>query len=86
MDIEGAIWTVPAERMKANREHRLPMPGRALDVLAEATELADGSVLVFSGVRSGRRLSENTHAKPLRYLKFDAVTHGFRVSFRGYAA
>jgi len=86
VDIEGATWTVPADRMKANREHRVPLSGRALDVLAEAERLSDGSELVFPGVRPGRPLSENTHAKLLRELGFDAVTHGFRSSFRDYAA
>ncbi|MDE0658252.1 MAG: tyrosine-type recombinase/integrase [Gammaproteobacteria bacterium] len=85
-DIEGATWTVPAERMKANREHRVPLSVRALGVLAEAAELSDGSGLVFPGSRSGRPISENTHAKLLRELEFNAVTHGFRSSFRDYAA
>ena len=86
VDVEGATWTVPAERMKANCEHRVPLSDRALEVLAEAGELSDGSGLVFPGVRRGRPLSENTHAKLLRELGFDAVTHGFRSSFRDYAA
>ena len=86
MDVEGATWTVSASRMKANREHRVPLSGRALEVLAEAAELSDGTGLVFPGAREGRPLSENTHAKLLRELGFDAVTHGFRSSFRDYAA
>ena len=86
IDVEGATWTVPAGRMKANREHRVPLPGRALEVLDEAAELSDGSGLVFPGTRPGRPLSENTHAKLLRELGFDAVTDGFRSSFRDYAA
>ena len=86
IDLGGATWTVPAERMKANREHRVPLSKRALEVLAEAAELSDGSGLVFPGMRPGRPLSENTHAKLLRELGFDAVTHGFRSSFRDYAA
>lgn len=48
--------------------------------------LSEGTGLVFPGVRDGRPLSENTHAKLLRELGFDAVTHGFRSSFRDYAA
>ena len=72
--------------MKANREHRVPLSKRALEVLDAASELSDGSGLVFPGVRRGRPLSENTHAKLLRELGFDAVTHGFRSSFRDYAA
>ena len=86
IDLVGAMWTVPAERMKANREHRVPLSGRALEVLREAAELSDGSGLVFPGTREGRPISENTHAKLLRELGFAAVTHGFRSSFRDYAA
>ena len=66
--------------------HRVPLSNRALEVLAGAAELSDGSGLVFPGTRRGRPLSENTHAKLLRELGFDAVTHGFRSSFRDYAA
>ena len=58
----------------------------APEVLAEASELSDGSGLVFPGARPGRPLSENMHAKLLRELGFDAVTHGFRSSFRDYVA
>ena len=86
IDLEGATWTVPAERMKANREHRVPLSKRAMEVLAQAAGLSDGTGLLFPGLRPGRPLSENTHAKLLRELGFDAVTHGFRSSFRDYAA
>ena len=72
IDVDGATWTVPAERMKANREHRVPLSNRALEVLDAAAELSDGSGLVFPGARPGRPLSENTHAKLLRELGFDA--------------
>ncbi len=78
IDAGAAVWTVPAGRMKTNREHRVPLSGRALEVLAEAADLSDGSGRVFPGTRPGRPLSENTHAKLLRELGFDAVTHGFR--------
>ena len=86
IDREGATWTVPAERMKTNREHRVPLSERALEVLAEAAELSEGAGLVFPGTQPGRPISENTHAKLLRELGFDAVTHGFRSSFRDYAS
>ena len=72
--------------MKANREHRVPLSKRALEVLAESAELSDGSGLVFSGMRPGHPLSENTLTKLLRELGFDSVPHGFRSSFRDYAA
>ena len=86
IDLDGATWTVPAERMKGNREHRVPLSKRVLEVLAHAAGSSDGSGLVFPGLRPGRPLSENTHAKLLKELGFEAVTHGFRSSFRDYAA
>ena len=73
IDLDWATWPLPAERMKANREHRVPLSGRALEVLAEAAELSDGSGLVFPGMRDGRPISENIHAKLLRELGFDAA-------------
>ena len=47
VDRDGAVWTIPAERMKAGREHRVPLSPRALDVLDGAAELFDGAGLVF---------------------------------------
>ena len=60
IDMDDATWTLPAGRMKANREHRVPSSKRALEIPAEAAELSDGSELVFPGTRPGRPLSENT--------------------------
>ena len=82
IDLDGATWMVPAERMKANREHRVPLSKRALEMLAAAADVSDGSGLPFLG----RPLNENTHAKLLMKLRFDVVTHGFRSSFRNYTA
>ena len=85
IDLDAATWTVPGERMKSGREHRVPLSDAALDVLAEAREIADGSGLVFPSV-TGKPLSDNTVSKLLRELKIDAVPHGFRSSFRQWAA
>ena len=85
IDVEGATWTVPGERMKSGREHRVPLSQAALDVLTEAREIADGSGLVFPSV-TGKPLSDNTISKLLRDLSVEAVPHGFRSSFRQWAA
>ena len=53
IDIEGATWTVLAARMKANREHRVPLSALVLQVLAEATELSDGSGSVLAQSPAG---------------------------------
>ena len=85
IDLELATWTVPAHRMKAKRDHRVPLSARALEILCEASALSDGSGLIFPSPR-GRAISDNTVSKLLRSLLIDAVPHGFRSSFRDWAA
>ena len=86
IDLDGATWTVPAKWMKANREHRVPLSTRTMEVVAEAAELSDGAGSTFPAMRPGRPLSENTHAKLLGELGFDVVTPGSCSSFRDHAA
>ena len=89
MDLDAATWTVPAERMKANVEHRVPLSPRATAILAQANSIRDGSDLVFpSPLRPGRPISDMTLMKLLRDLGFAERTtvHGFRSSFRDWAA
>ena len=83
VDLEGAAWAVPAERMKARKEHRVPLSDRALGVLAEARELSDGAGLVFPSAM-GKQLTDNTLPKLLRENNIGAVPHGFRSSFRDW--
>ena len=85
IDVESRTWTIPSERMKADREHRVPLSERAMEILAEARTLDDGSDLVFPSW-TGRPLSDMTHHKLLRTLDIDCVPHGFRSSFRDWAA
>ena len=73
--------TVPALRMKAKREHRVPLCGRALEILAAARTLGDGKALVFP-MRSGRPIAPSTLPKMLQQHRIAAVAHGFRSSFR----
>ena len=86
IDKDSKTWTVPASRMKAGREHRVPLSGRALEILDEAQALTDGSGLVFPGTRVGKPLSDMTLSKLMRDLGLDAVPHGFRSSFRDWAS
>ena len=86
IDRDAATWTVPAARMKAGPEHRVPLSERALAILDEAQALADGSGLVFPGTRTGKPLSDMTLSKLMRDLGLDAVPHGFCSSFRDWAA
>ena len=86
IDRAGAVWTVPGERMKADREHRVPLSTRALEVLDEAAErLAGGGDLVFPSP-TGRVANHSLMAILLRELAIGAVPHGFRSSFRDWAA
>ena len=81
VDLADKTWTVPTERAKQKRPHRVPLSGRAIDILAEAGALRDGSGLVFPSLR-GRALSDMTLSKLVKELGFDADVHGFRTSFR----
>ena len=85
MDVAGRVWTISALRMKAKREHRVPLCRRALEILDAARALGDGSGLVFP-MRSGRAIALSTLPKVLRYHEIAAVPHGFRSSFRNWAA
>ena len=85
VDFEAAVWTIPPERMKAKRPHRVPLSPRAVAVLREAERLADGSGLIFPGARHGRPLSDMTLSKLVKSLGFEADIHGFRTSFRTWA-
>ncbi len=85
VDAAAATWTVPATCVKSKLEHRVPLSGRAVAVLDEAREIADGSGLLFPSP-TGRVLSDSTLSKLLRELGIGAVPHGFRSSFRDWAA
>ena len=84
IDLEAATWTIPGDRMKAGKNHRVPLSERALEVLERARALGDGG-LVFPGSR-GREMSDNTLSKLLRENGIKAVPHGFRSSFRMWAS
>ena len=85
-DLAHAVWTVPAHRMKAGREHRVPLSGRALAII-NAVRQADGCEFVFAGHKPGKSLSGEALAMVLRRMKLDDVTvHGFRSAFRDWAA
>ncbi len=82
---DAGVWTIPALRTKGNREHRVPLCGRALQILEEARMLGRGSPLVFPGVRR-KPFASTALSELLGELKITAVPHGFRSSFRDWAA
>ena len=86
VDLKTATWTVPADRMKAGKLHRVPLSRRALAILEDALSLSEGEGLVFPGPRSGNPLSDVTFTRMLWRLGLNFVPHGLRSSFRDWAA
>ena len=86
IDEDQALWTVPASRMKAGREHRVPLSTRATNILREAKLLAAGSDFLFPGRSIAKPLSNMTLLMMLRRLDVPVTAHGFRSSFRDWAA
>lgn len=84
IDLGTGTWTVSAERMKAGREHRVALSSAALDLL-NALPRIGSSDLVFPAPRGGM-LSDMTLSAVLRRMKVEAVPHGFRSTFRDWAA
>jgi integrase len=84
MDLEAGVWTVPAERMKSRREHRVPLCQRAVAIVKEMAAVAINEY-VFAGTKRGRPLSDMTLLVLLRELHPGITTHGFRSSFRDWA-
>lgn len=86
IDLEEATWTIPKERMKAKREHRVFLSDAALAILNPLKEAAR-SEHVFPGAKDGRPLSNMAMLKTLQRMKrTDLTTHGFRSTFRDWAA
>ena len=86
IDTAGRTWTIPATRMKANRPHRVPLSSRAIEILDAARTIGDGPRrLLFPG-RAGAPLSEKRLRRLLQHLDVTAVPHGFRSTFRDWAA
>ena len=85
MDLAKRLWTLPAQRMKAGREHRVPLSDRAMSILKQLRKVDDGE-FVFPGQKPRRPLSNKTMKMVLRRMKIeDATIHGFRSSFRDWA-
>ena len=86
IDFEHAVWTVPGERMKAGREHRVPLSGAAMRLLTDLRENAC-SDLIFPSRLVTRPFSDMAITELLMYMgRKDITTHGFRSTFRDWAA
>ena len=83
IDLEKAVWRIPADRMKADREHRIPLCAPALKLLRSMPTFADTD-LVFPSANN-KPLSDMTLTATLRRMNVDAVPHGFRATFATWA-
>lgn len=87
VDLDKRLWTIPAERMKAKKEHRVPLSERALALLKALPREAGDDPYVFPGGRQGKPLSNMGMLKLLERMgRADLTTHGFRSTFRDWAA
>jgi integrase len=87
VDFDAALWTIPPERMKAKREHVVPLSEPALRILRRCMQLrSGGEPLIFPGIRARQPMSDMTLTKLLRELKVPVTVHGFRSSFRDWAS
>lgn len=85
VDLERAIWTIPAERMKMRRPHQVPLPARAVTILKDLKFVTGSGQYLFPGqTRRSKTMSENTLNKALRTMGFtkqEMTSHGFRATF-----
>lgn len=89
IDMEAAVWTIPGTRMKAGKAHTVPLAPRAIAILERMAELrtsAAPDALVFPGAKPGRPMSDMTLVMLLRRAGVACTAHGFRSSFRDWAA
>lgn len=86
INLDAAVWTIPATRMKAAREHRVPLVPRCVEILRRVRELAPDSELVFPGRDRGKPLSNMVFLMMLRRMGLDCTAHGFRSCFRDWSS
>lgn len=84
IDLQRKTWTVPAERMKAGKLHRVPLCERAVELLLSLPRESKGDCFVFPGGRPGKPLSNMAMAEMLKGISGAATVHGFRSSFRDW--
>jgi integrase len=86
VDLEDKIWIVPGERMKAGREHRVPLSTAVVGILEKVEEVREGD-FVFPGGKKGKPLSNMAMLAVLKRMgRNDVTAHGFRSTFRDWAA
>jgi integrase len=86
VDLDGKVWTIPAERMKAGRKHRVPLSPRALAILTSTHQINHGSDLIFPGRKMNTPMSNMVFLMILRRMGAEFTGHGFRSAFRDWAS
>lgn len=86
IDLNGKLWTVPADRMKAKRVHRMPLSARCVTILEAARRLSDQSRYIFPGQSDDKPLSNMVFLATLKRMQLSITSHGFRSAFRDWAA
>lgn len=86
VDLEAGTWRIVAEKMKMERDHFVPLPPRAIELLKMVKRFQrENSQLVFPGEKEDKAMSENTKCNAIRDLGFDSTAHGFRTSYKDWS-
>jgi integrase len=85
IDLDQRMWTVPAERMKAGKDHRVPLSDRAIRILKEMAEVRQND-FVFPGMRQGQPIGIVAMPRELHRIRDDITIHGFRSAFKDWCA
>lgn len=86
IDEAEGIWTVPAIRMKAGREHRVPLSPPCMEILRQAKRLGSGEPFIFPGASADKPLSNMAFLMAVRRMNLSVTVHGFRSAFRDWAS
>ena len=87
IDLDKKLWVIPADRMKASRDHEVPLTERMIEILQAAAELKLDNGLIFPSALNGKAMSNNTLRLALqKRLGVDATVHGMRSAFKDWAA
>jgi integrase len=84
VDLEAAVWTIPAARMKTGKPHVVPLSKPALAMLKKLPK-GDPEALLFPGAKKGKELSDMSLLAVLKRMEVDVTVHGFRASFKSWA-
>lgn len=85
VDLEAELWTIPGDRMKMGIDHRIPLVGRALEIMRQVCDGRAAGDYLFPSWKPGRSASNMAMAMLMRRMNIDFTVHGFRSAFRDWA-